>query len=110
MNEVTRESRDVEVELPNGVVAYVRARQLGGGAEKVSWPDRFHFDGVSGALEGIAEAIQSGVAKVNPSKVSVELGLELGIKSGKLVGLIVDGEGQASLTITLEWDDRRAPA
>jgi len=37
----------------------------------------------------------------------VELGLELAVKSGVLVGLIVDGESTGSLTVTLEWERDR---
>ena len=63
--------RVVEVVLPNQTVALVRVAELderGGPAEKVGWKDTFDFEQVSGTLEGIAQAIQSGLAKVVPSR------------------------------------------
>lgn len=96
--------RVIEVELPNGAVALVRAAEIeGAGAEKVAWPDRFSFGDVTATLEGVAQAIRDAVERVKPDKVSVELGIELVVKSGKLTGLIVEGEGTGSLTVTLEW-------
>lgn len=93
--------RVIEVELPNGAVALVRAAEIeGAGAEKVAWPDRFSFGDVAATLEGVAQAIRDAVERVKPDKVSVELGIELVVK---VTGLIVDGQGKGSLTVTLEW-------
>lgn len=98
--------RVVEVVLPNKAVALVRAVDLDEGgqvAEKVGWRDVFDFEGVSGTLEGLAHAVRSGLEKVTPSKTTVELGIELAVKNGKLTGLIVEGDSKASLKVTLEW-------
>jgi hypothetical protein len=95
------------VVLPNGAVALVQARQVEGGAATKTAFGRLDFDGVTKSLEGITNAIRTAVAKAAPSKVSVELGMELAVKSGALVGLIVDGESSGSLTITLEWERDR---
>jgi hypothetical protein len=100
-------SRVVEVVLPNQTVALVRAVELdegGGGAEKVGWRDTFDFEHVAGTLEGVAQAIRSGLEKVRPTRTSVELGIELAVKNGKLTGMLVEGEANASLRVTLEWD------
>ncbi len=99
--------RVVEVELPNKTVALVRAVDLddegGQVAEKVGWKETFDLGEVSGTLEGIARAIRSGLEKVAPSKTTVELGIQLAVKNGKLTGLIVEGKADASLKVTLEW-------
>ena len=98
--------RVVEVVLPNQAVALVRAADLDEGgqvAEKVGWKDSFDLADVSGTLEGVAQAVRSGLEKVAPSKTTVELGIQLAIKNGKLTGLIVEGKADASLTVTLEW-------
>jgi hypothetical protein len=105
--------RVVEVVLPNKAVALVRATDLdeatdlddegGQVAQKVGWRDVFDFEGVSGTLEGIAQAVRSGLEKVTPSRTTVELGIELAVKNGKLTGLIVEGDASASLKVTLEW-------
>jgi hypothetical protein len=98
------DSTIVEVELPNGATALVEAREVDDeGATKTSF-GRLSLDDVTDTLEGITESIRSAVKAVAPTKVSVELGIELAVKSGALVGLIVDGESKGSLTITLEWE------
>jgi hypothetical protein len=98
------ESRVVEVVLPNGAVALVQAREVdGGGATKTAF-GRLDFDGVTATLAGITDAVRAAVSKASPNKVSVELGLELAVKAGVLVGLIVDGDSTGSLTVTLEWE------
>jgi len=67
-----------------------------------------HFDGVIGAIEGIASAVQLALSKACPQKASVELGLELGVEAGQLTALLVKGGAKANLKITLHWEDRTA--
>jgi hypothetical protein len=95
----------VEVALPNGATAMVRARRLddGGGATKAGFRERLDFDEVAAAIEGLSQAVRTAVAHVAPDAVSVELGFDLALKSGKLVGLLVDGEATGSIRVTLEW-------
>jgi len=100
------ERRVVEVRLPNGTRALVRATDVdsaGGGATKTSALSAFDFREVSGTLEGLSLAVREALAKAAPEKVTLELGLELAVKAGKLTGLLVDGQGTGSLTVTLEW-------
>lgn len=94
----------VEVKLPNGENTLVKARSLDGGGATKTGVSRFDLDGVSRTLEGVAEAVQAGLRKAAPSKVSVELGLEFAVKGGVLTALIVDGQSKGSLTVTLEWE------
>lgn len=98
------DTRVVEVTLPNGTTALVRAVEVdGGGATKTAFGDKFDFGDVAGTLEGLSDAIRSSLAKAAPDKVTVVLGLELAVKAGRLTGLLVEGEGRGSLTVTLEW-------
>jgi hypothetical protein len=95
----------VEVELPNGAIVLARTAVVdGGGAEKVGWGDRFTFDDVSKAIEGVTDAVREALAKAAPDKVSVTLGFELAVKAGKLTALLVGGDAKASVAVTLEWD------
>ncbi len=101
-------SRVVEVMLPNKTVALVRAveldeREAEGTAEKVGWKDHFDFEQVSETLEGVAQAIRSGLVRVTPARTTVELGIDLAVKNGKLTGMLVEGQANASLKVTLEW-------
>jgi hypothetical protein len=94
----------IEASLPNGAIVLVQARRVDGDGATKTRMGRFDFQGVANALEGVADAIHGAVAKATPSKVSVELGLELAVKSGALVGMVVDGQATASLTVTLQWE------
>jgi hypothetical protein len=99
-------SRVVEVTLPNKAIALARVTELdeaGATAEKVGWKDTFDFKHVTGTLEGVAQAIREGLAKARPDRTTVELGIELAVKNGMLTGMLVDGEANASLRVTLEW-------
>jgi hypothetical protein len=102
----------VEVVLPNKSVALVQVAELdgdGGPAEKVGWRDTFDLAQVSGTLEGIAQAIRSGLDNVKPSRTTVELGIQLAVKNGKLTALLVEGQAEASLKVTLEWGAEPSP-
>lgn len=100
-------TRVVEVDLGNGTVALVRATEVevgdDDGAEKVGWRGRFDFSDVTGTLEGLADALRTAVDSAKPDKMTVELGLELAVRSGKLTGILVEGSGNVSLKVTLEW-------
>jgi Trypsin-co-occurring domain 1 len=104
MSEGAQTQRIVEVDLPNGSTGLIQVRELdGGGATKVSSEERFNFGDVTTTLEGISEALRTSLAKARPANVSVTLGVELTVKSGKLTALIIEGGGKATLSVTLEW-------
>lgn len=86
----------------DGVQFYVElADQQGVGT--VGLDDAFSFDGVRDTVEAIAAQMAGIWAQVKPSEASVEFGLKLVAKSGKLTGLLVEGGGESSLTVTLTW-------
>lgn len=94
----------MEFQLPNGTRALARViDEAHGGATKTRAPDLYDFDGVAGTLEGLSDAIRAALRKAAPHKTTVELSLELAVKSGKLTGLLVEGEGRGALKVTLEW-------
>jgi hypothetical protein len=58
------------------------------------------------ALDTVAEIGSAVVAKLGaarPAKATVEFRLGFAIEAGKLTALWVNGRGEASLTVTLEW-------
>ena len=104
--------RVVEVLLPNNTVALVRVAEsdgTGGPAEKVGGRRSSTLTQVSGTLDGIAQAVRSGLEKAKPSKTTVELGIQLAVKNGKLTSLLVEGQADASLKVTLEWSAEPSP-
>ncbi|NER99250.1 MAG: hypothetical protein F6J86_36415, partial [Symploca sp. SIO1B1] len=55
------------------------------------------------AIEGIADTLKQSLEKIQPTKASVEFGLEFGYESGQITAMIVKGGSKANLKITLEW-------
>ncbi len=81
----------------------------GGGARTVGLDEAFTFDGVRDTIEAIAAQLAEVWEKVRPNEASIEFGLSLTAKNGKLTGLIVEGGGTASLKVTLAWTRQTLP-
>jgi hypothetical protein len=95
---VVAESVLVDVD---GVEFYVEVVDEGAGT--VGLDDRFSFDGVRATVEAIARQLTGVWERVKPSEASVEFGLKVTGKSGKLTGLLVEAGGDASLKVKLTW-------
>jgi hypothetical protein len=85
---------------------YVEARPLGGGDEEVAGR-LLKFDGFTETLSKVAnavtDAVQAGLNKVKPDKVTVEFGCEVGTESGQLTAILLKGTAKANLKVTMEW-------
>lgn len=93
------------VTLPDGTMVHFEvssAKAAAAGFADVSFSE-LSFAGVLQAIEGLAGALGSTLEKVKPRSASVELGVELAAKEGKLLAVFVQGEAKANLKITLEW-------
>ena len=77
---------------------------VAGGREDIGLLEAIPFRRLSSLVTEISSGLGDALAKCAPSKAAVELGIEFGVKEGKLVGLIAQGSGKANLKITLEWD------
>jgi hypothetical protein len=73
-----------------------------GGASDVGASD-FHLDDVADSIKSIADTLGRAIEAAAPKKASVEFGIEVALKSGKLVSLITDAGGKATLKVQLEW-------
>lgn len=95
------------VKLPDGTTAHFeisRADATDTGYSDVAFSE-LTFSGVLNAIEGLASTLGNTLKKVKPHSASVELGVELAAKEGKLLAVFVQGEGKANLKITLEWGE-----
>ncbi|MEV6871967.1 CU044_2847 family protein [Amycolatopsis sp. NPDC051128] len=85
---------------------YVEARPVGDGDEEVAGR-LLEFEGFTEALSKVAntvtDAVQAGLTKVKPTKVTVEFGCEAGMESGRLTAILVKGTAKANLKVTMEW-------
>jgi hypothetical protein len=92
------------VTLPSGAVAHFEVSNPEGaeGYGDVAFGP-LEFGGVLEAIEGVAGGLGATMKKLGPKSASVEVGVELSAKEGKLLALFVQGEGKANLKIKLEW-------
>lgn len=77
--------------------------ELRGGREDVGLLDSIPFERVTTLVGEIAHHIGSAIKKAQPSKATVEVGIEFGLEEGKLVALIARGSTKANLKISMEW-------
>lgn len=95
---------NVVVKLKNGTMFQVETTAPpGGNVASLTQMSVQAFDGVRSALEGISNEVLSAMSKVKPKSAKVEFGIKVSVESGKLTGLLVQGAGEANLTVTLEW-------
>ncbi|MFI2632322.1 CU044_2847 family protein [Streptomyces collinus] len=75
----------------------------GGGPQTVGLGRAVSFDEVRECIEAVTAQLAQAWDRVKPSEATVEFGLSVTTKGGKLVGLIVEGGGTASLKVSLTW-------
>ena len=80
----------------------------GGGVGTVGLDDVMSFDGVADTVTAVAKSLTDALEAVRPDEASVEFGLKLTAKTGKLTGLLVEGGGEATLKVTLSWSTTAA--
>jgi Trypsin-co-occurring domain 1 len=100
----------VAIQLESGQVIHAEATVVGRQEEDVAdikVPKT--IDGLTSAIEGVAQAVLAALGKVQPEKGSVEFGVEIGVESGQLTALLVKGSGSASIKVALEWSRSGPP-
>ena len=111
-----RDSITIPVKLPNKAVIHIEATALRGlntGQEVVDLQQVFSFKAIREAIQGITWQVAHAIESTRPQKASVEFGIDVGVKNGKLTAMLVKGSGKTHLKITLEWgavnQAKRAP-
>ncbi|MGW1885155.1 CU044_2847 family protein [Streptomyces sp. NPDC001970] len=61
-------------------------------------------ESLHGVVTGVARSLAEPLRAVRPDEVSVEFGIELTAKAGKVVGLLADGEAKGAIKVTLTWN------
>jgi hypothetical protein len=92
----------IETKLDNGKTILVKAVPVGGGQDvaKLGLPE---FSEVTTMIQSVGASFYAALEAIAPKKASVEFGVEVAVKGGKLVGLLVDGSATATIKVTLEW-------
>lgn len=84
---------------------FVEVVDTGGrtGVRNVDADDAFSIDGVRDTVKTIATKLAEVWDEVKPAEATVEFGLQVTAKTGKLTGLLVEGGGEASIKVCLTW-------
>jgi predicted ATP-dependent Lon-type protease len=90
----------LEVTVGEGTTLQVVALDYGG-AEDVAALGPVSLDGVIDTIKDLAGSVKAAIDTIAPERASVEFGVQVAVKSGKLTALLVEGSGQVSLKVTL---------
>ncbi|MER5469749.1 CU044_2847 family protein [Streptomyces sp. NPDC002935] len=107
-------TRIARIEMPDGTPVWARIsgadelEEQGGelSLTDVGFGDRVEaqVESLQSVITSVARSLAAPLRAVRPDEVSVEFGIELTAKAGKVVGLLADGEAKAGITVTLTWN------
>ncbi|MFB7247808.1 hypothetical protein CW362_23930 [Streptomyces populi] len=107
-------TRIARIEMPDGTPVWARisgADELEDPGGELSLTDvgfaervEAQVESLQSVITGVARSLAAPLRSVRPDEVSVEFGIELTAKAGKVVGLLADGEAKAAVTVTLTWN------
>lgn len=111
-------ARIARIEMPDGTPVWARIS----GAEELERPPagdglsytdtgfsdfadqvQARVESLQGVVTSVARSLAEPLRAVRPDEVSVEFGIELTAKAGKVVGLLADGEAKGAIKVTLTW-------
>ncbi|GAA2244158.1 hypothetical protein GCM10010145_08660 [Streptomyces ruber] len=108
------ETRVTRIAMPDGTPVWARisgAEELAVPSGELSYTDvgftdrvEAHVESLQSVVTGVARSLAVPLRAVRPDEVSVEFGIELTAKAGKVVGLLADGEAKAGIKVTLTWN------
>jgi hypothetical protein len=78
-------------------------------ADRMSDRVQARVESLHGVVTSVARSLAEPLRSVRPDEVSVEFGIELTAKAGKVVGLLADGEAKGSIKVTLTWNGGGPP-
>ncbi|MFE5090190.1 CU044_2847 family protein [Streptomyces sp. NPDC056638] len=116
-------ARITRIEMPDGTPVWARIS----GAEELTKPARgpaftdigygdfaeqvqARVESLQAVVTSVARSLAEPLRAVRPDEVSVEFGIELTAKAGKVVGLLADGEAKGGIKVTLTWSGGGPPA
>ena len=114
MNEFVTPRTTVEARIPGSArVISIRAGALDANGDDDSGPQDVSgglpsFGEVTATIEDVSQSLVAAFDKVKPDKATVSFGVEVAVKAGKLVSLLTEAGGTATLTVTLEWSSADA--
>ncbi|MFJ3529473.1 MULTISPECIES: CU044_2847 family protein [unclassified Streptomyces] len=117
-------ARITRIEMPDGTPVWARIS----GAEELDGPGpgsgptytdtgfgdiadqvQARVESLHSVVTSVARSLAVPLRAVRPDEVSVEFGIELTAKSGRIVGLLADGEAKGAIKVTLTWNGGGPP-
>lgn len=116
-------TRITRIEMPDGTPVWARIS----GAEELDGPEpggltfkdtgfgnltdqvQARVESLHSVVTSVARSLAVPLRAVRPDEVSVEFGIELTAKSGKVIGLLADGEAKGAIKVTLTWNGGGPP-
>jgi hypothetical protein len=100
---VNNSSKSIKVELPTGEVIWARATV--DGPKNVASNPLHHLDmeDFRRTVRGLSSTLRNAVDDLVPDETQVEFGLELEVKSGKLVSVLAEAGATATVKVALTW-------
>lgn len=98
-----------EIELPDGQVVYARVSTAPGGsapAHDVGFGDaipKLVTGQVVKLIDNAVGAVRQAVEHHDADEVSIDLGIELAAQSGRVIGVLAEVSGTASVVVHLTW-------
>jgi len=97
----------VPVKLDDNTIIRIEATRIesddGQGEGYIAAVEMPSFQQITETIKSMAKSLVAIWNEVQPSRASVEFGIEVGFEPGNLTALLVKGSGKANLIVTLEW-------
>lgn len=111
-----RDDGMIRVEMPDGTPVWARVSGGGELAEPGTYSDigsaggfAVRVENLESLVTGVAGSLAGAARAARPDEVSVQFGIELASKAGRVVALLADGSAKSAITITLTWQGRPSP-
>jgi len=96
-------SRPIQVQLPTGEVIWAKVTVDGPQNVASGGLQRLDVEELGRTVRGLSASLYQAVDSLVPDEVGVEFGLELALKSGKVISMLAEGGATASVKVTLGW-------
>ena len=100
------------IRLDDGTPVWARVRDAeelgrGGGFQDTGIGDRVvsMAGGLTDVVRGVVGSLRAGLDPQAPVEVAVSFGIELSAQAGKVIGVLADGGGKASVSVSLTWTE-----
>ncbi|MGW6964549.1 CU044_2847 family protein [Streptomyces zaomyceticus] len=100
------------IRLDDGTPVWARVSDVqelgrGGGFQDTGVRDRVvsMAGGLTDVVRGVVGSLRAGLDPQGPVEVAVSFGIELSAQSGKVIGVLADGSGKASVNVSLTWTE-----